>query len=52
MNNIKKPIERSKLYIHGDDEDGLAFVFARKKPNFWFRYWQFYLLGWIWRDIK
>lgn len=31
---------------------GFTIDFAHKKPNWWWRTWQYLLLGWKWEDLK
>ena len=45
---IMLPKQVSKLYLHTD----LIYVFGMKKPNVWWRFWQYILLGWRWEDYK
>lgn len=37
----------SKLII----SPNVCFYFEHKKPNIWWRFWQYILLGWRWENI-
>ena len=43
---IVKP--KSRLLINGES---IQFEFTAKKPNRFRRFWQWLLLGWVWRDV-
>ena len=40
--SILKPFKGDHLQIH----------YTEKKPNWWFRMWQYLLLGWTWEDYS
>jgi len=44
---IRWPKEKSVL----TPVDGFEIHFSHDKPNWWWRAWQFLLLGWKWKDI-
>ena len=46
--SIKVPKQQSEL-IWQDGE--IVFVFTKKMPNIWWRFWYYVLLGWKWRKI-
>ena len=53
VNNLEEykitlPKLESKLYLHVD----LVYASGVKKPNLWWRFWQYTLLGWKWEDYK
>jgi len=37
----------SELYLCRD----FMVTFTHPKPNCWWRFWQFFLLGWKWKDV-
>ena len=41
------PQYKSKVQLFLD----LVFEFVNKKPNAWWRFWQYVLLGFTWEDI-
>jgi hypothetical protein len=45
VDQMKK--EKSALTIF----PGVDFRFPREMPNWWWRMWQFVLLGWRWRNL-
>lgn len=47
--NIEIPKFESTLFIH--DDDGIICQFPKPKPNWWWRFWYWALLGWKWKDI-
>lgn len=44
--NCNTPL--SKLYI----TKNVVYHFTYKKPNLWWRFWQYTLLGWKWENYK
>ncbi len=45
--NIQWPEEKSVLI----PTPGSEIRFPHNKPNWWWRIWQFLLLGWRWRNL-
>ena len=41
---------RSKLIIV--PSPGFCIFFPKAKPNWWVRFWQGLLLGWVWEDVE
>lgn len=39
---------KSALEIHGS---AIRFEYSKEKPNPWWRFWQWVLLGWKWIDL-
>lgn len=46
--NIQWPDEKSVLI----PVPGFEIHFSHTKPNWFWRMWQFFLLGWRWRNLK
>ncbi|MDD5517879.1 MAG: hypothetical protein PHV98_00825 [Candidatus Omnitrophica bacterium] len=38
---------KSKLVLMPE----FSIMFVTKKPNWWWRFWQWFLLGWRWEDV-
>lgn len=49
MISHESPPYRSELRPIGD---GVVYSLARKRPNFWWRMWQYLLLGWKWKSLE
>lgn len=39
----------SRMWINNDKS--VVFEFTKSKPNWWWRLWQFLLLGWRWQNV-
>ncbi len=47
------PKTTTRLYPFGKvPNNTITYEFTHKKPNAWFRLWQYLLLGWIWEDVN
>ena len=47
-----EPKYLSKLYILPGKDPGLTINNVKPKPNLWWRFWQWLLLGWEWEDVR
>lgn len=46
---VESKLPKSKLTIV--PTPGFYITFPKAKPNWWFRFWQRLLLGWVWESV-